>query len=306
MEKEKVLLQEYETMYINDGKNTIPSIYFRNMAPGQQQAQALAIMRFAIAEYLGWDPEDIKKYLSKKILRKLKLDGIFKSYITFPPEYDKDDTDLTYLAYLLYPERYHLDVKEQCINMFERIYNGEIDKFPSAWISTGEGLLRFSIILQYVIAQLPRFKDQEALYAYFATQGIRCFKKYRIYSFATALYDTPLDALHFSLPDELKSDFWYHYFKFNKTYAPPRLKKNKEGVYLRKAVERQKTKNMTNADRIKSMSNEELADFLLKINCAYPEPCMTGEEPCKWANDPVHGKGCKDCFLAWLEANVEE
>lgn len=70
--------------------------------------------------------------------------------------------------------------------------------------------------------------------------------------------------------------------------------------------EKQKTKNMINADRVKSMGNEELADFLLKVNCAYSEPCMTGQKPCKWADDPAHDKGCKDCFLAWLVADVKE
>ncbi len=57
---------------------------------------------------------------------------------------------------------------------------------------------------------------------------------------------------------------------------------------------------MTNADRIRRMSNEELADFLLKVNCAYSEPCMVGEKPCKWENGPTCDKGCRDCFLAWL------
>lgn len=232
MEKETILLQEYEAMYINDGRNTIPSVYFRDMTPGQQQAQALFIMRFAIEQYLGWRPEDVKKYMSKKILRKLKLDGLLKSYITFPPEYDKNDADLTYLAYLLYPGRFHMSMEEQCINMFERVYNREIAKFPSSWIGTGEGLMRFAIILQYVLMQLPRFRDKEAMYAYFAgPQGTKCLRKYHIYSFAITLYDTPLDALHFSLPEELKSDFWYHYFKFVKAYNAPKLEKDENGVY---------------------------------------------------------------------------
>lgn len=62
---------------------------------------------------------------------------------------------------------------------------------------------------------------------------------------------------------------------------------------------------MTNADRIGNMSNDELADFLLKVNCAYSEPCMTGEESCKWEDYPDHSKGCKDCFKEWLEREAE-
>lgn len=39
---------------------------------------------------------------------------------------------------------------------------------------------------------------------------------------------------------------------------------------------------MTNADKIRNMANEELAEFLVKVNTAYTEPCMAGETDCKW------------------------
>lgn len=61
----------------------------------------------------------------------------------------------------------------------------------------------------------------------------------------------------------------------------------------------------TNADRIRSMTDEELAEFLLKVNTAYAEPCMIGEKDCKWEDYPTHDKGCKDCFLDWLQSEVE-
>lgn len=63
---------------------------------------------------------------------------------------------------------------------------------------------------------------------------------------------------------------------------------------------------LTNADRIRNMTDDELADFLLKVNCAYSEPCMTGKKPCKWENYPTRDKGCKDCFLAWLGKERDE
>ena len=62
---------------------------------------------------------------------------------------------------------------------------------------------------------------------------------------------------------------------------------------------------MTNYEKIKGMSVEELAEFLLKINCAYSEPCMTGEKDCKWEDYPTHDKGCKDCFEEWLESECD-
>ena len=64
-------------------------------------------------------------------------------------------------------------------------------------------------------------------------------------------------------------------------------------------------KPMTNADRIRNMTDEELVEFLVKVNCSYSEPCMTGETDCKWEDYPTHDKGCKNCFLEWLQAEVK-
>lgn len=62
---------------------------------------------------------------------------------------------------------------------------------------------------------------------------------------------------------------------------------------------------MKNYEKIKGMSVEELTEFLVKVNTAYAEPCMTGEEVCKWEDYPTHDKGCKDCFKEWLESECD-
>lgn len=57
---------------------------------------------------------------------------------------------------------------------------------------------------------------------------------------------------------------------------------------------------MTNADKIRNMSNEELADWINTKNmceqCAYEPECVCMEEP------------CTDGILQWLrsEAEIEE
>ena len=62
---------------------------------------------------------------------------------------------------------------------------------------------------------------------------------------------------------------------------------------------------MTNADRIRNMSDEELAEFLVYTQSTIKN-CMIGVEDCKWEDYPTHDKGCKDCFLEWLQAEVGE
>lgn len=66
-----------------------------------------------------------------------------------------------------------------------------------------------------------------------------------------------------------------------------------------------KESNNTWGNKIRSMTDEEMAEFLLKVNTAYAEPCMIGEKDCKWEDYPTHDKGCKDCFLDWLQSEVE-
>ena len=63
-------------------------------------------------------------------------------------------------------------------------------------------------------------------------------------------------------------------------------------------------KPMTNADRIRNMSDEELAEFLVKVNGAYAKDCMVGIEVCKY--DDCADMDCEDCFLEWLQAEVKE
>ena len=60
---------------------------------------------------------------------------------------------------------------------------------------------------------------------------------------------------------------------------------------------------MTNADKIRNMTNDELADFLFKVSCAYSTPCMMIDEDCKYfPNVPQNECQCKKCFEGWLES----
>ena len=58
----------------------------------------------------------------------------------------------------------------------------------------------------------------------------------------------------------------------------------------------------TNADRIRNMTDEELAEFLVYTQSTIKE-CMIGVADCKYENTD---KDCKDCFLEWLQAEVKE
>ena len=77
-----------------------------------------------------------------------------------------------------------------------------------------------------------------------------------------------------------------------------------EGVHFRKCDD-SNGDLISNADRIRQMTDEELAELLLKVNTAYAEPCMVSGGDCKYEDYPTHDKGCKDCFLEYLRKEVE-
>ena len=58
-------------------------------------------------------------------------------------------------------------------------------------------------------------------------------------------------------------------------------------------------KPITNADRIRNMSDEELADILFD-DCTI----KMGLETCKYLD--CDGHDCKKCVLEWLQSEVEE
>lgn len=58
----------------------------------------------------------------------------------------------------------------------------------------------------------------------------------------------------------------------------------------------------TNMEKVQSMGVDELADFLLEVNCAYAAPCMIEESLCK---HPKVDNGCLICFKEWLEGKAD-
>lgn len=60
---------------------------------------------------------------------------------------------------------------------------------------------------------------------------------------------------------------------------------------------------MTNADKIKKMSNAELADFLDKVSYFPCEICCNNLNKCRSNN--AHEPICKYHFLDWIEENTQ-
>lgn len=65
------------------------------------------------------------------------------------------------------------------------------------------------------------------------------------------------------------------------------------------------SKKITNYEKIKGMSVEELAEFLVSVMDAYYMPCRWVGEKCNHIEYIDGGKGCSDCFEEWLESEAK-
>lgn len=63
---------------------------------------------------------------------------------------------------------------------------------------------------------------------------------------------------------------------------------------------------MTRADKIRSMSNEELADFVLETGIDECLHFCQNKEECDDQETVERNIGCKECLLEYLEGDYEE
>lgn len=219
VDKKKLIIHEWERVYATANRKNLPNSYFADLSEENAKELVLHLLRFVIKKYLRWRPEDVSRYMTMRVLKKMKLDKLVKTYLPIPDEYNKSGMDATYLVSLLYPKKFEITMEDECLKMLDNIQKGNIKKFPSEWMNSIDGIERFRIILCYVISNMPRFRNKEELYAYFASlKGTKFLKEQKIYNFAISLYPTVLEAVHYSLPDDIKSDFLFHYFRFKKGF----------------------------------------------------------------------------------------
>lgn len=66
-------------------------------------------------------------------------------------------------------------------------------------------------------------------------------------------------------------------------------------------LQRREEPPQTNADRIRAMSNEELAEWT-NHNCHCPPPFL--DMFCPFRTDSMQTKSCQECWLDWLQSPV--
>lgn len=206
------LIYEYEMILI--GKKNSFSGYFFNDTSEKNEAKALYVIDFAIKTYLGWTPREAIDLLTENVLKVMKLDLLTK-YIIFPPEMNEKD-DMYIITGKLYPKLVKVNSKEITLKVYKRVLEKDLYKFPKEYLSGDQqGKNRAIICFQYMLAQFTNFNSVQDMYKFFASSnGPKLLKKYRLNVACVSTYEHPIDFLHTALPSNIRSEFWYRYYKF--------------------------------------------------------------------------------------------
>lgn len=212
---ENDIFYEYEMILIGK-KNLFSNFFFMNNDTKNEE-NALRVFKFAIEFYLGWSPQDAVAHLNYKVIDLMKLTQLLK-YIKFPPELDERDYIYIILG-KLYPNIVKLNNKEITLKVYKRVLEKDLYKFPKDYLSGDEESRNRAIIcFQYMLSQYTSFNNVKDMYSYFASSnGPKLLKKYRLNIACISMFEHPLDFLHESLPDDVKSEFWYRFYKFKIT-----------------------------------------------------------------------------------------
>ena len=224
----KDIIENYEKALINPKKNGPDPHYFNKMGGGQRNAEkyTLSLVAFAIEEILNYSPREAYMYLTKDMLEKLKLLSTIEKYVEFPSGLP-DDMYITYLLSLIYPTQIHFSwakfVTSIYISVTENTKKTPKTKatkrsYPKKFFSGSTGEYNAMICLNTAINTKIKNSSPEELYEMFSNKkkGLQLLKSLKLNIPCKLKFgNDPLEYLHYSLPDEYKNDFLYHFYKFN-------------------------------------------------------------------------------------------
>lgn len=196
-----------------------------------KENDALAVVRYAITNILGWTPQEAFVFFNKEVMQKLKLDQACK-YIQFPRDLSSN-SDYWWIIYKAFPTQVSYEPYQRVLNMYKRLLKGEIKHFPRNVFDGTEGAEYLNSLLHYFISENIPANTVEDLYDAFGHSAniVKELKKAKLfYAYKNKFY-SPLDWLHSSLEDESNS-LYYHYQQymdvFEKTSQNIKQKKKEE------------------------------------------------------------------------------
>lgn len=185
----------------------------RRMAEEAKEQDALAVIRYVVLKVLGWQPQDALDHLSPELVNTTRLD-LLARYVSYPPYIPKDD--MAWAVHKAFPDRTKYNETERLYEIYQRVLDGDLPRFPKGLFSGRGGTYRLGLVLKdYISKHVPGSSVRE-LYKMFSipAEGWKILTQAKLFHVTRDPYDTPLDMLHDTLgyTDE-GNPFYYNYYQ---------------------------------------------------------------------------------------------
>lgn len=214
----KDLILDYEAMLLGNATK-LPARYFK-YTENKSVANLNVLIRYLVENIMQWDINDAKELLSFDILDRFMLASYINKYVTFIPGMSEKEK-VRYLLHLCYPKEVSFSKRKLVQYTYEKILNGEEKFWPKKYFQGQDGVIRSCICLQYLIYKYYPFSKVSELYELFSDkeQAIEILSQYKLKKAYEGLYENPLDFFHYSLNEDQRDNFLYHYLKFKNNYS---------------------------------------------------------------------------------------
>lgn len=208
--KELGIILEYEELLCGKRKNFSAGYVGKSLNP----VNTIELFRYVYEDLLGWEPEQVVLYTDKALLKKLKLDILFKK-LPFPLGLDPM-VDFYYIGHLLYPHIFAYDHKSSVLRTYDKVLSREMSKFPKGFFDGADGRLALALCVRSAISSNLKITSIEEVYRYFAIKSRALFflKKQKLFVPCVEHYADPLSMIHDILKEEDKSELYYRYYSF--------------------------------------------------------------------------------------------
>lgn len=111
----------------------------------------------------------------------------------------------------MYAEKFNQYNEKQAIEAYyDEVLSNDANHFANGFFSGEEGQKRAQVCLRHCLQMLGPFENTHQVYDLFAaSSAATMLQHYKIKSAYKALYELPIDYLHFSLPENKRDESYY-------------------------------------------------------------------------------------------------
>ena len=210
---------EYDNAVIGRIQSVDPVNFYGARAGGPNEKKALAIIKYAIEDLMGWSVDKTINEFDEDVMEVMKLDKLMH-YIDFPIEVDTGD--INYILSRLYPNKVNISAENLIEEAYLRVLNaddedaeGSARQFPREYFTGSVGFKRFCYCVKYLIDNFMVMESVEDIYKFFESpKGKRFLYDKRLKVPADQFSINMLDVIHYITSNDPDSELYYIYFKY--------------------------------------------------------------------------------------------